>query len=268
MKLHIDIDYKNNVFELPVLTRIIGEPTTATLLDLRNEIRCNAQSVTTTLGGGQYGHLGLVMSNNLYTSLPNAEEYIKPVNPGPFRVSSPDATEAQIAQEKADWEEQVRLWREVDGVERALVQQLVAAVEPKYLKALRNQLTTKIIQDVKRILSYLFDNYGKIPPAVLKDMKRKVEDYELDPNDPVDLLFVEIDELADIYVLQKNPMTETQLIEIAYVVIERAKAFKKDLREWNRKQDNEQTWNVFKKHFRDAQQELRRSGDLTVKEAM
>ena len=99
-------------------------------------------------------------------------------------------------------------------------------------------------------------------------MKRKVEDYELDPNDPVDLLFVEIDELADIYVLQKNPMTETQLIEIAYVVIERAKAFKKDLREWNRKQDNEQTWNVFKKHFRDAQQELRRSGDLTVKEAM
>ena len=77
MKLHIDIDYKNNVFELPVLTRIIGEPTTATLLDLRNEIRCNAQSVTTTLGGGQYGHLGLVMSNNLYTSLTNAEEYIK-----------------------------------------------------------------------------------------------------------------------------------------------------------------------------------------------
>ena len=27
-------------------------------------------------------------------------------------------------------------------------------------------------------------------------------------------------------------------------------------------------WNNLKKHFRDAQQELRRSGDLTIKEAM
>ena len=48
----MDIDYKNNIFEIPELTKIHGEPSTATLLDLRNEIRCNAQSVTTTLGGG------------------------------------------------------------------------------------------------------------------------------------------------------------------------------------------------------------------------
>lgn len=268
MKLHVDIDYKNNVFELPVLTRIIGEPSTATLIDLRNELRCNAQSVTTTLGGGKYGHLGLVMSDTLYATLPNAVPYVRPAYPGPFRVSNANATEAEVTQEKSDYDESMRLWREVEAVERALVQQIVAAVEPKYLKALRNQITTKIMRDVKGILSYLFDNYGKVPPAVLKDMKRKVEDYDLDPNDPVDLLFVEIDELADVYTLQKNPMTDTQLVEIAYVVIEKAKSFKKDLRDWNRKSQTDQTWSNFKIHFRDAQQELRRSGDLTIKEAM
>ena len=120
----------------------------------------------------------------------------------------------------------------------------------------------------KSILSYLFNNYGKVPPATLKDMKRKVEDFELDPNDPIDLLFVEIDELADIFRLQKNPLTDKQLREIAYVVLEKAKVFKKDLREWNRKEEEDQTWTVFKVHFRNAQQELRTSGDLTVKEAM
>ena len=268
MKLHVDIDYKNNVFELPILTRIIGEPSTATLIDLRNELRCNAQSVTTTLGGGKYGHLGLVMSDTLYATLPNTAPYVRPAYPGPFRVSNANATEAEITQEKSDYDESMRLWREVEAVERALVQQIVAAVEPKYLKALRNQITTKIMRDVKGILSYLFDNYGKVPPAVLKDMKRRVEDYDLDPNDPVDLLFVEIDELADVYTLQKNPMTDTQLVEIAYVVIEKAKSFKKDLRDWNRKPQTYQTWGNFKIHFRDAQQELRRSGDLTIKEAM
>ena len=52
------------------------------------------------------------------------------------------------------------------------------------------------------------------------------------------------------------------------MVIERAKVFKKDLREWNRKPEQEQTWQAFKLHFRNAQQELRTSGDLTVKEGM
>ena len=265
MKTNVDIDYKK-IFEIPELTKIHGEPSTATLLELRNEIRCNAQSVTTTLGGGQYGHLGLVMSGTLYTALPNTQDYIRPANPGPFNITA--TTTRAIEQERANWEEEMRLWREVEAIERTLVQQIVQAVEPKYLKALRNPITTKITNDVKQILSYLFDNYGKVPPTVLKDMKRTVEDYELDPSDPIDLLFVQVDELADIYTLQRNQLSEKQLIEMAYVVIERAKAFKKDLREWNRKAEGEQTWINFKKHFRNAQQELRTSGDLTVKEAM
>ena len=201
-------------------------------------------------------------------TLPNAQEYFKPQYPGPFQVSADTLTQAQVLQEKADWEEKIRLWREVKAVERALVQQLVAAVEPKYLKALRNHITSKITYDIKGILSYLFNNYGKMPPSVLRDMKRRVEDWDLDPADPVDLLFVEVDKLADVFELQQNPLTEIQIIEMAYVVIERAKAFKKDLREWNRKRSDEQTWPRFKEHFRNAQQELRNSGDLTVKEAM
>ena len=268
MNLNTNIDYKNQVFELPELTKIYGEPSTPTLIELRDEIRCNAQSVTTTLGGGMYGHLGLVMSDAAYQLLPDTAPYVRPTYPGPFQVSSDTATEAQIAQERADWTEAMRLWREVEAVERALVQQLVAAVEPKFLKALRNQYTKKITRDVKGILSYLFDNYGKVPPSILKDMKRKVEDFYLDPNDPIDLLFVQIDDLADVYSLQQKDLTETQLIDMAYVTIEKAKCFKKDLREWNRRPANEKTWLNFKKHFRNAQQELRNSGDLTIRDAM
>ena len=119
--MNIDIDYKNNIFEIPELMKIYGEPSTDMLLDLRNEIHCNAQSVTTNLGGGQYEHLGLVMSDDLYTSLPNAEVYVQPVYPGPFTISSAQAKDAEIAQEKVDWEEDMRVWREVEAVERALV---------------------------------------------------------------------------------------------------------------------------------------------------
>ena len=78
-----DIDYKNNVFEYTDLTRIIGGPTTATLITLRNEVKANAQAVYSTLGGGEHGHLGLVCSPQTYTTLvPGNTPCIKPANPG------------------------------------------------------------------------------------------------------------------------------------------------------------------------------------------
>ena len=47
-------------FQHKVLTRIHGIPVYETLQLLTTEIKANAASVPTTLGGGHYGHLGLV----------------------------------------------------------------------------------------------------------------------------------------------------------------------------------------------------------------
>ena len=79
MQVSTDIDYKNNFFEHPELSRIIGEPNTSTLITLQAEIRDNAQAVQTTLGGGENGHLGLVCSPETYQALiPNVDPYIRP----------------------------------------------------------------------------------------------------------------------------------------------------------------------------------------------
>ena len=54
------IDIKQTFFDYPDLTKIDGKPNIMTLLKLKNELKANAQSVPTVLGGGQHGHLGLV----------------------------------------------------------------------------------------------------------------------------------------------------------------------------------------------------------------
>ena len=83
MQPTINIDYKNNLFEDPELTRIAGEQSTATLITLQAGIQDNAQSVQADLGGGEHGHLGLVCTPEAYLSLlPNAIPYKRPVNPG------------------------------------------------------------------------------------------------------------------------------------------------------------------------------------------
>ena len=74
------------------------------------------------LGGGANGHLGLVSTTpEVYLALvPNATPYIQPANPGRLVVEE-GLTQCQIAQVWDQHQEATRVFREVLGVERALI---------------------------------------------------------------------------------------------------------------------------------------------------
>lgn len=55
------INYKDIYFERKDLKRIHKEPTFETLHDLEKDLKANAQSVPSTLDGGRFGHLGLIL---------------------------------------------------------------------------------------------------------------------------------------------------------------------------------------------------------------
>eukprot|EP00957_Ditylum_brightwellii_P193394 14725607-Ditylum_brightwellii.AAC.1 len=92
--LNYTVDYKNIVFEKPELTHVHGELTMANLLTLRNELRANAQAVSTTLEGGRHGNLGLVMTPQDYALIPNTTAYIRP--PQPPLILPQNGTQYQI----------------------------------------------------------------------------------------------------------------------------------------------------------------------------
>eukprot|EP00957_Ditylum_brightwellii_P010314 780004-Ditylum_brightwellii.AAC.1 len=81
MMIKQDINYKNNCFKYPELSKTHGEPTTSALLILCNEVQSNAQSVNTTLGEGANGHLGLVCDTLVYSSIPGMIQYLCPTTP-------------------------------------------------------------------------------------------------------------------------------------------------------------------------------------------
>ena len=142
MQSTTDIDYKNNLFEHPELTRIVGEPSTATLITLQAEIRDNAQSVQSDLGGGEHGHLGLVCTPEAYHSfVPNAPPYVQPSNPGRLVVEE-GLSQYQIAQVRNEHAESTRVFREVLGVELETTV-LVPGTLPKKIYRGKWQLTSK-----------------------------------------------------------------------------------------------------------------------------
>ena len=126
--------------------------------------------------------MGLVISNNAYNSIPNSTPFIRPEHPCPFLVTipqissttsrqtrattgantapvpsttAPRITAVVVTQQKADYDEKLRLYNETQAVEQALRQQLQEAIEPEYLDAVRDVHTHMIQDTIPNIIDYL-----------------------------------------------------------------------------------------------------------------
>ena len=89
-------NYKDSYFEHLVLTEIRGEPTYETLHHLKNELKENASLVPSTLGGGNHGYLGIILTPTEYRHIAPTNPFTRPPNPGVL-VPNPNGTAAQIA---------------------------------------------------------------------------------------------------------------------------------------------------------------------------
>jgi hypothetical protein len=63
------------------LPKLKGEPTFEDLKVIRRLLNTNAMSVSSYVGGGRHGHLGIIMTNDEYFSIA-AGLFLVPNNPG------------------------------------------------------------------------------------------------------------------------------------------------------------------------------------------
>ena len=113
-------NYRETLFEYPDLTKIYGEPTYESLRLIQNQLKANACSVHTSLGGGQLGHLGLVLTPAQYAIL-SPRPYNQPPRPPPLVLSAYQLPHVvQTAQNRHN--DQIKLFNECNKVEQALRQ--------------------------------------------------------------------------------------------------------------------------------------------------
>ena len=67
---------KQMFFDYPELSKFSHEPTLGSLMTMWNELVANVQSISTTLGKGANGHLGLVLSEHAYDQITPGTLYI------------------------------------------------------------------------------------------------------------------------------------------------------------------------------------------------
>ena len=251
-----NIDYVSTYFEIPELTKIHGRPTFETLKVIKNELKTNGSSVTTDLGGGLNGHVGIVTTPAEYT-LVSIIPYVRPVHPGPLVLpNGVGITNLHREIARDDHKEAVRLFREVVDVEKALIKQIVQAVPEVYLKPFRNQYSNSVNVSLSTILTLLFNTYGKVQDDTLQEVTDKLRERIFDISEPLVVMFNDIEELKALSIAADNEYTERQLVNIGIQLIKNTNDFERGLESWIIRPAVDKTWVNFKAHFETAHENL------------
>ena len=257
------INFTNTHFEHPILPKIHGQPTFTALSKLKKYLKANAKSVRSNLGGGFHGHLGLVLTPAEYAMISDVA-FEEPVHPLDF-VPPRNAQPLEAIQRERAHTELIRQFEKCQDVKQALIRQIVASVESQYIDELRDGLTNTINKSIPEILDYLFSNFATVTAKDVSREEEKVKTYHWNISEPPMIFFNMIEDLQTLAEAAKIPRTEEMLISHGLEIIQRTGDMEKGLTEWHEKEDNEVSWEAFKRHFSAAYHALRKVRGTIIK---
>ena len=226
------------------LTPSVGEPTYATLKTPKDQLKANTASIPTTLGGGNHGYIGLILSPATYTTI-SPTAFIKPVYPGQHPAIPAGTNAANTSAIIRRHTEDTQQWREFKNVSTALKNQLLSAVEDIYVRALRDRHVGYMNQSICNLLTPLFENYGNITQLELEDNDTKMRAL-WDPKSPFDCLVQQLEDGQDYADNGGQPYTADQLLRIAYTLVFKTGLYFEDCKAWNAKPSNEKPGQISK----------------------
>ena len=135
------------------------------------------------LGGGMHGHLGLGCSASKYISI-GLTPYIRPRHPGIIDIQVGTVQQA-VTHIHEDHKKVIKVLRETVDIEKEIICQITAAVDRKFLRALRSRISNTINNDLPTILTFLFDRYGFVEPEELAEKEILVRAYAYNLEVPI-----------------------------------------------------------------------------------
>lgn len=256
----------NDYFPHQRLDKVIGAPTTKSLQTVFRQLRRNARSVNTNLGGGQYGHLFLVLSEDEWNALPDTIPIVEPEEPGPMNMQGVRQSTAAVVIQQKQQEDLKRKYERYQALKRTLKNQLIEAFDSVYLDPIRCDQTDMITTNISETMKFLKETYGEMTVDELEEENTNIKQYPFDPTQSIDLLLTKVQTHAEICNIAGAPLTDKQIIDLAYLIINKTPTYKQYLIEWNKK-PLPKNWSDFKLLMRKAYSDLRKVKGLTIKDS-
>lgn len=198
------------------LTPIDGKPTNTTLQVLQRQLYTNARSVPSPRGGGNHGHLAMVLSAPDYL-LRTGVPFIVPVHPGP----PPEATgtSATIAVAIRNYNDALADVTLYNSLSAALTSQILTAVNASFLSALEDPDFGFGDITPLTMLNHLRAEYGTMTPEELERNRSALsEPWNFD--NPIEDLWAKLANIQRVAALGGVPIPEITIVTLTLAMIE------------------------------------------------
>jgi hypothetical protein len=148
------------------LLEVTGEPTFEDLKVIRRLLNTNAMSVASYEDDGRRGHLGIIMTNEVYYAIA-VDVFSVPVNPGPSAPFVAGMTAAVISETTRLHREATQVYHTFNNVDQAIKKLLIEAFDDAYLNALSDKIVGYANCTSLQILTQFLTFYGMIAPTEL-----------------------------------------------------------------------------------------------------
>jgi hypothetical protein len=244
-----------NSFPQPTVPTITGEPTYSDITRIHTILKSNAASISSNLGGGTHGLLGLMLPNDTYNTV-TGHNFVRPPNPGPHAIIPPNATQAQIGAITRQFSQEFRAFQTMDRTDTALKQQILSAFDDDYTEELNHLHTGYTGVTAFELIRHLYDCYGLLDAVDLATNNDRMKEKWI-ATTPITKLYKQIESAMDVAEIGNAPFTAEQVINTAYLLVFATGQYDDACKEWNRKPTANKTWATFKTHFNKAYKEHR-----------
>ena len=224
---------------------------------MKKQLKANALSVPSTLGGGNHGLLGLVLTQQEYARISNVQFQI-PLRPEAL-VIPPFTAQHDVVRLQGEHNQARETYNDCMAVKKSLIKQIVATINSEYLKELRDPDTNSIDLPIPDILQHLFGRYGTVTPETLAREEAAMASFFWDLRDLPVIMYNKIDDLVSLAEAANMPKTEAQIVNYGLDIIKKTNDFEQALLTWFAMPAANHTYANFKQHFADAQRELRQN---------
>jgi hypothetical protein len=238
-----------NVFSFPhdPLTPLAPNqaPTAKSIRQLRKEVYGNLASVRTPIGGGNYGHIGMVMPPAAYQLMAGAV-YLEPL-PAPLHPVY-QGNGAAVAQQQNQQAEMRRTYDEFQDLRSKIQSMILQAVPKNYTRTLAAGPTGYANVQPRAIMDHLLTRYGTITNSDLAANTKQLSS----PSNDIEEVFTNCDECRAFADEAENPISDRDAIIALLAVFKTAGVLEKAVSTWKTKTLAQQTLEAFTTHFMEA----------------